>query len=463
MPSDRLTETLAPAGPGRPAVCDRRRRSGAGRGPEGRRERRPLATRRRRAGGPLADRRRAPPGRPCCRPGSRRNVVARLKVLAELLTYRTDVPQEGRIRGTPGEIEMRLSTFPTLYGEKAVVRLFAAPGRFLRLDDLGLPDEIRDGLSRGARRDLGRDRLQRAGGQRQDDHALRLPPRAGGTPAAASAAWRRSRTRSRWPSPGVVAIAGQPGRRVHPGARPAVAAPPGPRGHRRRRDPRPDHRRDRLPGLAHRPPRPDHLPRRQRRGVIGRLPDMGIEPYLSGAACWPSSPSAWSAGSAMPAPSPRIVPRTASACRSTAPGFPAAATPAAAPATSAALSWPRCSCPTPTSSAAPSSPRRRPPARADRRRGRHGPPLGTCLPRRRSGRTSPAEIRRVLGVATPPGRVGARGQGLGARKRRESSGGKPGLAHRPSTFPANPWPLARSPLPLAPRAGRIPLDSLGHL
>src|SRR4051794_38555706 len=27
------------------------------------------------------------------------NVVARLKVLAELLTYRTDVPQEGRIRG----------------------------------------------------------------------------------------------------------------------------------------------------------------------------------------------------------------------------------------------------------------------------------------------------------------------------------------------------------------------------
>ena len=28
------------------------------------------------------------------------NVVARLKVLAELLTYRTDVPQEGRIRGS---------------------------------------------------------------------------------------------------------------------------------------------------------------------------------------------------------------------------------------------------------------------------------------------------------------------------------------------------------------------------
>ena len=76
------------------------------------------------------------------------NVVARLKVLAELLTYRTDVPQEGRIRGAPGEVEMRLSTFPTLFGEKGVVRLFASAGKYLRLDDLGLPAEIRAELAR---------------------------------------------------------------------------------------------------------------------------------------------------------------------------------------------------------------------------------------------------------------------------------------------------------------------------
>ena len=74
------------------------------------------------------------------------NVVARLKVLSELLTYRTDVPQEGRIKGSPGEVEMRVSTFPTLFGEKAVVRIFAGPGRFLRLVDLGLPDSVRDEL-----------------------------------------------------------------------------------------------------------------------------------------------------------------------------------------------------------------------------------------------------------------------------------------------------------------------------
>ncbi len=76
------------------------------------------------------------------------NVVARLKVLAELLTYKTDVPQEGRLRRGPGGVEMRLSTFPTLHGEKAVVRLFAGPGRFLVLDDLGFPAEVRDALSR---------------------------------------------------------------------------------------------------------------------------------------------------------------------------------------------------------------------------------------------------------------------------------------------------------------------------
>jgi general secretion pathway protein E len=94
--------------------------------------------------------------------GKAADVVARLKVLAELLTYRADVPQEGRIRReglglesraselptlalptspTPS-VEMRVSTFPTLHGERAVVRLFATEDRYLYLADLGLPSEI---------------------------------------------------------------------------------------------------------------------------------------------------------------------------------------------------------------------------------------------------------------------------------------------------------------------------------
>ncbi len=70
------------------------------------------------------------------------NVVARLKVLAELLTYRTDLPQEGRIRTGNADLEMRVSTFPTMFGEKAVVRLFVGSGQFQRLDDLGFRTDV---------------------------------------------------------------------------------------------------------------------------------------------------------------------------------------------------------------------------------------------------------------------------------------------------------------------------------
>lgn len=80
--------------------------------------------------------------------GEAADVVSRLKVLAELLTYRTEVPQEGRIREQTGEIEMRVSTFPTLHGERAVVRLFASQQSFQFLRELGLPTEIETALEK---------------------------------------------------------------------------------------------------------------------------------------------------------------------------------------------------------------------------------------------------------------------------------------------------------------------------
>lgn len=70
------------------------------------------------------------------------NVVARLKVLAELLTYRSDVPQEGRVRNGPAGLDLRVCTFPTLHGERLVVRLFVNSQVAERLDQLGLPDEV---------------------------------------------------------------------------------------------------------------------------------------------------------------------------------------------------------------------------------------------------------------------------------------------------------------------------------
>jgi len=76
------------------------------------------------------------------------NVVSRLKVLAGLLTYRSETPQEGRIQ-SPGDadVEMRVSTFPTMFGEKAVVRLFAGSGQYQKFETLGLPADVQVGLS----------------------------------------------------------------------------------------------------------------------------------------------------------------------------------------------------------------------------------------------------------------------------------------------------------------------------
>ena len=76
------------------------------------------------------------------------NIVGRLKVLADLLTYRTDVPQEGRIRTGDERVEMRVSTFPTIHGEKAVVRLFVGSGQYRLLSDLGLPEDVSVSLAR---------------------------------------------------------------------------------------------------------------------------------------------------------------------------------------------------------------------------------------------------------------------------------------------------------------------------
>jgi type II secretory ATPase GspE/PulE/Tfp pilus assembly ATPase PilB-like protein len=72
------------------------------------------------------------------------NVVARLKVMADLLTYRMDVPQEGAVRPSdvPRGADLRVSTFPTVHGEKAVVRIFNAATPLLSLEDLGLPPDI---------------------------------------------------------------------------------------------------------------------------------------------------------------------------------------------------------------------------------------------------------------------------------------------------------------------------------
>lgn len=71
------------------------------------------------------------------------NLVARLKVLAGLLTYRNDVPQEGRL-DAPAAVadsvaDLRLAVFPTVRGQRAVVRVLYQQTGLERLEALGLP------------------------------------------------------------------------------------------------------------------------------------------------------------------------------------------------------------------------------------------------------------------------------------------------------------------------------------
>lgn len=81
------------------------------------------------------------------------NFIARIKVLAELLTYRTDIPQDGCIREEriahllqePG-VELRISIVPVVNGEKAVLRILYVTRQHFNLNALGFPPKILDAL-----------------------------------------------------------------------------------------------------------------------------------------------------------------------------------------------------------------------------------------------------------------------------------------------------------------------------
>jgi len=80
------------------------------------------------------------------------NVIARLKVLGGLLTYRNDIPQEGRIEISHDYndriIDRRLAVFPTIHGQRAVVRLFYKNAELMELEQLGFSPDIYSALKK---------------------------------------------------------------------------------------------------------------------------------------------------------------------------------------------------------------------------------------------------------------------------------------------------------------------------
>lgn len=71
-------------------------------------------------------------------------IVARVKILARMITYQRDTPQDGRIEAdaTPCARAIRVSAFPTVNGERIVLRIMDGAGALLDLDALGFDSPL---------------------------------------------------------------------------------------------------------------------------------------------------------------------------------------------------------------------------------------------------------------------------------------------------------------------------------
>jgi len=76
-------------------------------------------------------------------PGMHASIVSRVKVIGKMDIAEKRLPQEGRVRivAEGREIDLRVSSMPTLLGEKIVVRILDKANLKVRLEDLGFRDE----------------------------------------------------------------------------------------------------------------------------------------------------------------------------------------------------------------------------------------------------------------------------------------------------------------------------------
>lgn len=71
-------------------------------------------------------------------------LVSRIKIMSNMDIAETRRPQDGRIlyNSSLGRVDLRVSTYPTLYGEKIVLRLLKTTDEILTLKQLGFTKEI---------------------------------------------------------------------------------------------------------------------------------------------------------------------------------------------------------------------------------------------------------------------------------------------------------------------------------
>lgn len=71
-------------------------------------------------------------------------LVSRIKVMARLDIAEKRHPQDGRItvRAAGREVDIRVSTLPSIYGERVVMRLLDKTSALLGIDELGMPQQV---------------------------------------------------------------------------------------------------------------------------------------------------------------------------------------------------------------------------------------------------------------------------------------------------------------------------------
>ena len=77
------------------------------------------------------------------------SVISRIKIMAQMDIAQKNIPQDGRINMTIQQesVDLRVSTLPTIHGEKIVIRLLRKDARLVTLDGIGVRGENRDAFS----------------------------------------------------------------------------------------------------------------------------------------------------------------------------------------------------------------------------------------------------------------------------------------------------------------------------
>ena len=106
-------------------------------------------------------------------------LISRIKIMAGMNIVERRRPQDGQLRTEIDgkEVDVRVSTVATIWGEKCVMRLLDRTRSVLRLGELGMPADAAETYSELRPCPVRHGAVRRTDRERQDDHALRDPHR----------------------------------------------------------------------------------------------------------------------------------------------------------------------------------------------------------------------------------------------------------------------------------------------